>query len=184
MDYGDLEMRFVPDFVERTTGREPGSFLEYVEGLPYHVQRMMGALKLPFDEAEGLAEAMKKGEVTVYYVSDGSVRNGQAAYAWVIEAGAEHRVDGARPCNGDPEELDSFRAEYMGLLGIAYFIRAMQEYCSFRLRRRPKLRCNNKAVIRRASKRGPRHEVNATMRPSYDIDKWRRRSVTYLILNI
>lgn len=85
IDYGPLELRLKPAFIESRVANRPKSFLEYIDSLPYLKKWTMGVLRLSYDEVEGVAENMKNGDVLIYYVSDGSVKDGCAGYAWVIE---------------------------------------------------------------------------------------------------
>lgn len=83
----------------------------------------MGRIQLPIDDGEGLVEELWEGKFRVMFVSDGSVRAGRAAHLWVIEGwNRRHRVDGAGPCDGNPRTVDSYRAEFLGLLAMLYFL--------------------------------------------------------------
>lgn len=122
MDHGMLELMVVPEARSVDEVAEPASFFDFLRQLPYHEQRVMGRISLPLDECEGLAELLREGTAEVYFVSDGLVRARRAGHAWMVVCDAVGmRANGAGLCDGNPDTVDSFWAEYTGLLAMAYF---------------------------------------------------------------
>lgn len=82
----------------------------------------MGWISLPLNECKVLAEALGQGNLKVHFVSDGLVKARQAGHVWEVACNAaDTQVDGAGPCDINPDTADSFRAKYASLLAMGYF---------------------------------------------------------------
>lgn len=170
-DHGLLELRAEPQLLAEPAEPFPTSFMQFLSQLPYHKQRVMGRISLSLDEGEKLADALWRGNLDVNFVSNGSVRAERAGHAWVVICDAVGtRVDGAGPCDANPDTVDSFRAEYMGLLAMGYFFRALRTYYNVPNHMRSTLRCDNKTALKRATDRSLVYGANLCMRAEFDLE--------------
>ena len=86
----------------------------------------MGRIHLPIDNKDSIVHDIQTGSLNVYLVSNGSVQLCQAGFVLVLEGTKCHlNVKGSGPCNDNPDAVNLFWAEFLGLLAIAYFLQAI-----------------------------------------------------------
>lgn len=131
-----------------------GTFAQMLNEAPYHVRQTLGEIVLPADEGELLHKELCEGCVLVKGVSNSSVKDGSATHAWAAK-GMESKVlvEGVGPADGDPETIDFFCGELVGILALVCFLWALIDFYGD-----PEevvgvnIHCNNDSAVKEASK--------------------------------
>lgn len=80
-----LEPRGACPREQEASMRPPASFTEVLGDLPYHVRHTLGMVSLPVNDGANLHNDICSGSLRVKGASDGLVKDGDAAHAWVME---------------------------------------------------------------------------------------------------
>ncbi len=82
--------------------------------LPKSIQRNFGMVKFPPDNSIALLSIIQNESNTMYGASDASLKNGNAAHAWIISSGhpddiktPTQSIHGSSPVDGHSRDLSS-----------------------------------------------------------------------------
>lgn len=115
----------VPTHIKQRTKKRHLTLQEAYASEDENIRSIMGTIRFPQDNGREIMEKINNGDLLC--ASDGSVKNGEGAYAYcLLDPSSKTALIGGNRCIGPKEDMSSHRTEAYGALGITYALKLIE----------------------------------------------------------